>query len=178
GFGPGLRDVPEREEIFAGVHPYLRAAEPERRTNAVLALGWLADERALPDLAPFLGDAASAMRHWAAVSIGRYRTPEANRVLLDRLREADERDRTTIVTILGKTDDPEIVEPLIELLETAKSGGSRLPSAIFDAICRFDRKDVRRTLESCADDFFCPGQDHAIRRLKDLREGRAAGAWT
>jgi HEAT repeat protein len=177
-YGPGLRDVSGRERVYEAVHPRLRAAEPGVRINAILALGNLGDDRAVPDLEAFLADASRATRHGTVDSLAALGTPVAIQALVARLPQADERDRIALVMALGRTRDPAIVPPLLELFEAVRGGGTRLPGEIVNAIYRFGGRDVERLLKACAGDFFCPARERAAKRLRDLQARRTDPPWS
>ena len=92
----------------------LNDGDNEFRGLAAVALGRRKDPQAVPALIKELEGKTSLLQDAAVWALGEIRTPKAMEALIAHLKVAPSRH---VITVLGHTKEPCVVEPLIALLE-------------------------------------------------------------
>jgi HEAT repeat protein len=97
----------------------LASPDPEKRLQAVKALGTSKDSKAVDHLINALGDSDLRVQAKAVQILGDMRATEAAPVLVERLmmRTTDSGMKQLIIASLGKIGDSRAVRPLIQLLQ-------------------------------------------------------------
>ena len=97
----------------------LASPDPEKRLQAVKALGTSKDSKAVDHLIRALGDSDLRVQAKAVQILGDMRATEATPVLVERLmmRTTDSGMKQLIIVSLGKIGDARAARPLIQLLQ-------------------------------------------------------------
>jgi HEAT repeat protein len=109
-----VNDMAQRLSIII---PFLESESVSERRSAVLALGRLRDERAIPHLVKLLDDLDGSTKSNTILALGWIGSPKAVEPLIARLEDGT--DKMQVAEALGNIGDPRAIEPLLSILDSS-----------------------------------------------------------
>lgn len=110
------RDIPDTPQSLMEIESF-----PDHLWLGCASTEVMKDRRAaaLPEIEGLIHHPNPQIRHWATYLLGKLDRPEGLPLLLTLLQDPIASIQTTVLNILGHRNNPHIVDPLLQLLETS-----------------------------------------------------------